>query len=138
MTSPIDRWYARKLNGRLKRLKAPCRTTQEFVRHAGLGKYAKLTISAEPADSFSFCSDAAWATEADREEFEPYVLDGILDLLMVGPSDPILGVRIVLESAITRPVESNGASFYLAARAATQEIIGITKEWPHNSELVNK
>ncbi len=57
-------------------------------------------------------SNAKWPSQEDKGYYEPYVVDGILDELMMGSRESILGVRIVLESIEVHPVDSNGYAFY--------------------------
>ena len=117
-------WFEHKLAGPCLRLREEARATEEWKRFTGRNHFAKLTLLASPAESFSLQSaPAAWPSEADREEYEPYIVDGVLSELMLGPGFPVLGLRVVVESAVTHETESNGLSFFQAAKLATAKLL---------------
>ena|SRR5262245_16025694 len=136
MPTPNE-WFARKLSGRLWKLRGPRRVVEEWKKSTGRGHYAKVALAAYPADAFSFESSNAWPETQDQSHYEPYVLDGILDELMQGPGEPVLGLRLVLEQAVVHGGESNGYSFYQAARLATQKILSSGEGHRDNCYLVD-
>ena len=120
----LHTWVDGKLARPLCRLRAEVRATEEWKRFTGRGHYAKLTLVGYPAEAFSLTSaPGAWQSEAERAEYEPYVLDGVLSELFSGPSEPVLGIRVVVEATATHEVESNGTSFFQAAKLATQRLL---------------
>ncbi|MCC7464446.1 MAG: hypothetical protein IT480_18530 [Gammaproteobacteria bacterium] len=120
----LHTWIQAKLARRSGRLCAEARATEEWKRFTGRGHYAKLTLVGYPAEEFSLVSaPGAWQSEAERAEYEPYVLDGVLSELLVGLGEPALGIRVVIEATVTHEVESNGISFFEAAKLATQRLL---------------
>jgi translation elongation factor EF-G len=120
----LHSWLQSKLARPFRCLSSEVRATEEWKRFTGRGHYAKLTLVGHPAEAFSLVSAPdAWRTEAERAEYEPYVLDGVLSELLGGPSEPVLGIQVVVEAAVTHEVESNGNAFFQAAKMATQKLL---------------
>ena len=134
----FEAWLDRKLQGRRWRLVKPMRVTREWRRIYGpRGAYARVTISAEPADVFSFSAEGAWRNDDDRQEYEPYVLDGIAHFLVAGAREPVLGLRLTLESTDVHDVDSNGNAFFEATKEALQLILRGDEELIENITLVH-
>ena len=75
----LQSWVSGKLSQGLCRLRTHARVTEEWKRFTGRGHYAKVTLAAYPSEQFSLVSaPGAWRSEAERAEYEPYVLDGVL------------------------------------------------------------
>ncbi len=120
----LQSWVKSKFALPFRRLRAEVRATEEWKRFTGRGHYAKLTLIGTPSEEFSLLSaPGAWQSEAERAEYEPYVLDGVLSELFGGPSEPVLGIQVVVEVTVTHEVESNGNSFFQAAKLATQKLL---------------
>jgi hypothetical protein len=120
----LHSWVQEKIARPVRRLRSEARVTEEWKRFTGRGHYAKLSLAGYPAQEFSLVSaPGAWRSEAERAEYEPYVLDGVLSELFGGPSEPVLGIRVVVEATATDEVESNGNSFFQAAKLATEKLL---------------
>jgi hypothetical protein len=127
-------WLASKTGRPACSLVAEARVTEEWQRSTGRLHYAKVSLAACPAGSFEFASAPnAWASEEDKHEYEPYVLDGIVSELLGTAAPAVVGLRVVLESAVVRDHESNGNAFYQAARLATARLLeGSTGQYRGN------
>jgi len=127
-------WLAVKTSRHACSLAADARATEEWQRSTGRLHYAKVTLAAYPAVSFEFVSVSnAWQSEEDQREYEPYVLDGIVNELLGSAAPAVVGVRVVLESASVREHESNGNAFYQAAKLATAKLLqGSTGQYRGN------
>jgi hypothetical protein len=112
-------------NARPRRtLLAEAHVTEEWQRFTGREHYAKVTLAGYPAKEFSLESlPSSWRSEAERQEYEPYVLDGVLGELFVGPHEPIVGIRVVVEATVTHASASNGNAFFQAAKRATERLL---------------
>jgi hypothetical protein len=120
----LHSWFEARLARRPRRLREPARVTEEWKRFLGRGHYAKVTLAAYPSDAFSLVSlPDAWRSEAERLEYEPYVRDGVVNELLAGPNEPVLGVKVVVEATVTHEIESNGNSFFQAAKLATERLL---------------
>jgi len=120
----IRSWFAQKIDGPVLAVKEESRATEEWKRFTGRGHYAKVSLAAYPAHSFEFVSaKGAWPSEEAQNEYEQNVLDGIVSELLASSGTPVLGVRIVVESAVVHEIESNGNSFFYAAKRAAEKLL---------------
>lgn len=87
--------------------------------HGPRSVYAKVVLSASPADSYSFESEAIWP---QSDNYEEAIRKGILDILSTIP-DSELGIRIVLKEIGWHEVNSNEVGFYQAAKLAALGIL---------------
>jgi translation elongation factor EF-G len=132
-------WLDRKLDARPWSLKKPFRATHEYKRnHGPRWSYAKVTIYAEPATTFSFDSRTAWPSDADRVSYEPYVIDAVTQSLFRGAGEAVLRVRLVLESAVVHEVDSNGRAFFEATLGALATIFRGDAQYGDNTELLEE
>ena len=81
--------------------------------------YAKLTLSISPHDSFVFESRAKWP----EENYDRWVLDGILDALFGLDHKPPIAARFVLQEVGWHPVNSAPIEYYRAAKAIVRSVI---------------
>jgi hypothetical protein len=117
-------WLTSKTNRHTCSLAAEARATEEWRRSTGRLHYAKVSLAAYPTSSFEFASAPnAWPSEEDKQEYESYVLDGIVSELLSTAAPAVVGLRVVLESAVVRSHESNGNAFYQAAKLATARLL---------------
>ncbi len=103
----------------IKSLKEPISATAVYKRGACHIMYGKVRISAAPAPSFSFSSEATWP----QESCEGAVRRGIADGLAEVGVDAEFGARFVLEEIDWHEVNSCEVGYREAAKQATQEIL---------------
>lgn len=125
MNTEIKNWFDRKLSSNLK-LRKPFKITEEYSKVSGTGFYAKLTLDIYPCDTFIFETKVSW--DAEPESYLNSIIDGILDELIGVREKSVLGMRIVLESIETHPMNSNSLSFYMAAKNAIRKTLN-TVHW---------
>lgn len=63
------------------------------------------------------------ASEQARQEFEPYVLDGVVAELLGGPAPAVVGLRVLVEAISVDEHASNGNAFFQAAKSATAKLL---------------
>ena len=114
----LHAWTQRRLARGWFKLKVPRTETHEMHKHlGGRSIYGYVSLSAEPADTFSFRSTALW----DPEDYTDFVLDGVLDALF--PSvNPIFGVAVVLTEVRWHEIDSCAAAYQVAATEAMKRI----------------
>jgi hypothetical protein len=103
----------------MRTLSRPASGTAEHWRNACRANYGRVRLSATPAGSFSFRSEASWPAES----YEGYVLRGILEALASLGAGPEFGAEFVLEEVGWHPVDSSAEGYYLAAKQATEQIL---------------
>ena len=131
----LQDWFTRKTQGKYLRLAQRTRATEEWKRSTGRQHFARVTLEAEPAETFEFRSElGAWQSQQSKEEFEHYVLEGVVaELLLRNAAPPILGFRIVLTAAVVDSEASNGNAFFMAAKAATAKLLQGVDGEPHGN-----
>ena len=82
--------------------------------------YGEIVLTATPSQVFQFESIVTWP---ERSNYDAYVLDGILDILLSNNLNYILGVSFVLGQIKYHEVNSCAMGYYQAARLATEKII---------------
>jgi len=119
----IDDWLRRKL-GDFCMLRHPATVTHEWKRITGRLLCAGVTLSATPANDFSFVSHVQWPVTASGR-YEQCVVDGILDALLAprGHRSAALGVTVILEQIVWHEEGAVPLAFYMAAREATQKLV---------------
>jgi len=119
----VDDWLDRKLQS-YRLLDHPATVTHEWKRMTGRVLRAGLTLSARPAEAFSFTSAVEWPVP-EVSRYEQMVVDGVLDALIApaGWAEPVLGAAFVLEEIQWDAEGSVALAFYMAAREAAQIII---------------
>ena len=119
----IDDWLNRKLSD-FYTLRQPATVTHEWKRMAHGELHASVTLSATPANHFSFVSRIQWPVTASSR-YEECIVDGIPDALFAprGQISAILGVSVILEQMIWYEEGGVHWAFYMAAREATQKLI---------------
>ena len=119
MREILRSWAERKLN-RYYAIERPAQANEVWQRQTNGQMYARVVLSARPAESFSFRCQVTWPDKA--ASFEQAVLDGILDALCARFM-PVLGAAFVLEDIRLDERTSTVIAFYMAARQATEKII---------------
>jgi hypothetical protein len=104
---------------RIKSLKEPVSATAVYNKGACHIMYGKVRISAAPAESFSFSSEASWP----QESYENAVRRGITDGLAEAGIGTEFGAKFVLEEIEWHEVNSCELGYWEAAKQATQEIL---------------
>lgn len=118
-------WLDRKIRARRFRLRAPTRATETFRRCTGPRfLFGQVTLSAVPANEFSYSSRATWPVGEQVRLYEDCVLEGILDVIIVQGHEPVLGVAVTLEEIAWHEVESCALAYRMAAQQAMQQILG--------------
>jgi hypothetical protein len=98
-------------------VQTPTRIVVEFVRQGGKGQFAAVEAVASPARTFSFASaPTAWATPAEKSEYEPHLLHGLLVELMPGEGVHVIGMKLEIVAARTDEVGSSAMAFFQAGR----------------------
>ncbi|MCP4538679.1 MAG: hypothetical protein GY832_16210 [Chloroflexi bacterium] len=119
----LEQWFSRKTARSYAYLSEPA--TVKYTHHVHTGPryiYGEVTLSASPAESFSFVSPVDWPENCN---YNDYVLDGILDVLMMVDFMPLLGVAFELETIGWHNVDSVPVGYYFAAKEATRRILRI-------------
>ena len=102
----------------LGKLSSERRLSVEFVRQGGKGHFAKVTLLARPSPTFSFHTlPRAWRDGGEQEEFEPSLIQGIIDSLLNTSDVQLLGLSLTLEEAIADE-RSSRFSFFSVGRLA--------------------
>jgi len=130
-------WLDRKLRTRRRRLCELARATGEFRRHVG-GRilFGQVTLSAVPAHEFLYASRVTWPICEHVQLYEDCVLDGILDVLMVQHTYPVLAVAVTLEEIVWHEVDFCALAYGMAARQAIEHILSPEGRAP-NYEFVD-
>ena len=88
--------------------------------------YAKVTLSICSHDQFVFESRAQWP----EENYDHWVVDGILDALFGWDHKPMLAGRFVLLEIGWHPVNSAPIAYYRAAKTAVRSALLGAQEGP--------
>jgi hypothetical protein len=113
--SLVQQWFKRKTSNGTARLQGLSTVTQEYTEVRGPRSiYGKVVIGIQPADDFTFVSSATWPSE----NYEAWVIDGILDALFCVQHKPLLGARFDLKEIGWHPVNSAPIAYYWAAKNA--------------------
>ena len=104
---------------RIKFLKEHLSATSVYKRGACHVMYGKVTISARPAKSFTFSSEASWPAES----YESAVRRGVIDGLAESGVGSDFGAAFVLKEIDWHEVNSCESGYYNAAKQATREIM---------------
>jgi hypothetical protein len=124
----LHEWLNRKLRAPRSRLCEPARATEVFRRHTGPRYlFGQVTLSAVPAAEFSYESRVTWPANEQVHLYEDCVLDGILDVLLIGQTHPILSLAVTLEEMAWHEIDSCALAYGLAAQQAMRRII--VPEW---------
>jgi hypothetical protein len=117
--SHLTSWVDRRIRRGWFRLKVSRSESYEMHKHlGGRSIYASVTLSAQPSDTFSFHSTAAWPSE----DYTSFVQDGILDAIF--PTIyPIFGVSVTLESIKWHEIDSCASAYQVAATEAMKKIL---------------
>ena len=103
----------------MKSLKESVLATSEYKRGMCHIMYGRVKISATPAPSFSFDSEASWPAES----YEGAVRRGVIDGLAEAGMGSEFGAKFVLEEIDWHEVNSCESGYYHAAKQATGEIL---------------
>ncbi|MGJ7512664.1 hypothetical protein [Variovorax sp. GT1P44] len=98
------------------------KVTHEWKRHTGGRTMAAgLTASIAPSPTFSLSVDAAGV----EGEYVTGAKDGVFTVLMSQSFTPVLACQIDLTALQVHPVDSSYAAFYMAAKEATERLLGV-------------
>ena len=100
-------------------LKEPVAVISEYRRGACKVNYGEVTISASPAPSFSFKSEACWPVES----YEGYVRQAILDASDSSGFGSDFGAKFVLIEVGWHDTDSSREGYYHAAKQAAEEFL---------------
>ena len=125
-------WLERKIRGERRRLLQPARAVSEFRRHTG-GRtvFGHVTLSATPATEFSYTSRVTWPAGERVQLYEDCVLDGILDVIIVQHTFPVLGLAVTLEEISWHEIDSCALGYGMAARQAIERILSPERGAPN-------
>ena len=117
-------WLDRKIRGRRFRLREPAHATETFQRITGPRcLFGQVTLSAVPANEFSYSSRVSWPAGEQVQLYEDSVLEGILDVIIVQRPEPVLGISVTLEQIKWHEVDSCALAYRMAAQQAIQQIL---------------
>lgn len=121
----IEEWYQNKIGQAIRRFRGVITVGQEINHIIGpRSQYAKVILSAEPAEEFIFQAQVVWP----QENHEIVIRRAIIDVLM-GQPNPAWGIKFTLHEIGYDEVNSSEYSFYTTARAATIAILKGTNNW---------
>jgi len=89
---------------------------------------AGLTATIAPSPTFALVVDAA----AAEDEYVAGAKDGVLTVLMSQSFSPVLACALDLTELQVHPVDSSYAAFYMAAKEATERLLGVVPGFEHN------
>jgi hypothetical protein len=99
----VREWFHRKLGGGILPFRGIVTACHEYERVLGpRSMYARVSLAICTSDAFVFESQADWP----EENYDRWVLDGVLDALFGWDSKPMLGARVVLQEVGWHPVNS--------------------------------
>jgi hypothetical protein len=124
MTDYLKLWA----EGLLKRssLTLKSRITVVGERDQNLGprfEFAKVQVSVEPSSTFQVVNTVPANEELRQLGYPDWAIFGLLDVLMVAQSAPLINIRVTLEKAEHHPVDSSQMAFRHAGRDAGRKII---------------
>jgi hypothetical protein len=124
----LQQWVERKRVKRYAYLNQPLALRHTYRIHIGPRYiYGALTLAAQPADTFAFISAVTWP----EDNYDSYVLDGILDVLVPFDIQPLLGATFVLQAIEWHDVDSAAVGYYRAAKEATRQILRLDTREPN-------
>jgi hypothetical protein len=134
----FEAWLSHKLERRRCTLREGRTIRQEYNRIVGPRSIiAHLELTAAPADDFQFRSNAAWPTDDERAEYEPAVLEGILDELLTSEAQfgfLVTRVSFTLQTIKSHPVYSSSLAFYHVTREAMRNVMDGNVLWSWEEE----
>lgn len=108
-------------------IREPRRVTFRHYRVLGpRSESAVVVMRFEPAETFSFASNVRWPAGEHSPLYHECLIDGLLDELLARDIEPfVTGIHVVLDAIEFNAIESSPHAFYLAARGAVREALGI-------------
>ncbi len=124
----LQQWLRRKTSQRYMLLNE-ARTIMQAYHDTASPRhlFGEVTLTATPAEDFSFVSKAKWPAV----KFDILVLDGILDVLVTHEHAPILGLAVTLDKVGWEQADSAPMGYYLAARQATEKLLYLDNGEPN-------
>jgi hypothetical protein len=120
VSDPVRDWFQRKLAGGVGQFRGIITVAHECNTVVGPRSiFARVKLSLCSNDSFVFESRVRWP----EENYDRWVLDGVLDALFGVDNKPPLGVRVVLLEAGWDPVNSAPIAYYRAAKIAVRSAL---------------
>lgn len=125
MASVIDDWFRRKLGHGVTPLSVTATVGYEYELVVGpKSLYGKVRLSVSPNHAFLFESKALWP----QENWDDWVVDGILDALVGSDYQPFLAARFVLLEIGWHAVNSAPIAYYRAAKRAVRSLLDGLKQ----------
>ena len=123
-------WLTNKVEGTpWSGVREPRKVTHEWRRQTGGRTMAAgLTASIAPSPTCSLSVAVAGA----EDEHAAGAKNGVLTVLMSQSFTPVLACRIDLTDLQVHPVDSSYAAFYMAAKEATEILLGVADGFEHN------
>jgi hypothetical protein len=132
MKTPLEvlDWLTNKVEGLpWSSVREPRKVTHEWRRQTGGRTMAAgLTATIAPSPTFSLVVDAVGA----EDEYAAGAKNGVLTVLMSQSFSPVLACAIDLTDLQVHPVDSSYAAFYMAAKEATEKLLGVVPGFEHN------
>lgn len=120
MVDLVHDWFQRKVAGGVSPLRRMITVSYEYNRVVGPRSiYAKVSLSISPNEVFAFESKARWP----QENYDLWVLDGILDALFGSDHKPPLSARFVLEEVGWHSVQSSPMAYYRASKIIVRSVL---------------
>ena len=120
MADLVREWFQRKRSSGVSPFRAFVTVSHECNHVTGPRSiYAKVTLSISPCEVFEFDSTAKWP----EENYDHFVLDGILDALFGCDHTPMLAARFVLQEVAWHPVNSAPIAYYRAAKIIVKSLL---------------
>jgi hypothetical protein len=93
---------------------------EEFKRVTGPRTiYGSVSITVEPNSKFEFISSADWPVE----NYEEAVLEAILDVFLTESFEPLLGIKVILNSIQWHNIDSSYLGYYLASKKVAEKVM---------------
>jgi elongation factor G len=103
----------------------------EGLRDKHLGprwEYAKVKLRIEPAESFEVGFEMPRIAGSERATFMDAVIMGLLDVVVVMETSPMIDIRVTLVELIEHEVDSSQRAFRMAGRDAGQNLLRMARE----------
>jgi translation elongation factor EF-G len=112
-------------------LAEPVNVVGEVDHHLGpRSEFAKVQLTAYPSEGFQVEDDTPQREQLDRLGigWPDSAILGVLDVVMLREFGPLYNVRIVLEQAWYREIDSSERAFRRAGRRAGRKLIDVISE----------
>lgn len=129
MKDYLKLWAEGLLGGSPLPIRSRITVTGERNQHLGpRWEFAKVRVSVEPAPSFEVVDAVPDNEELRQLGYLDWAVLGLLDVLMVAESAPLISLRVILMNAEHHRVDSSPMAFRHAGRDAGRQIIEALKK----------